>query len=111
MDRNKLLLPVLDYIDENFHKDFALTILAKQAGISPQHLCRVFKETLNMRPLEYLTRRRLQEAKRLLQRTELPIAEIALQSGFPDAGYFSTVFKKHEGITPMEYKKSLSKPI
>ena len=104
-DRNKLLLPVLDYIDENFRTDFPLTILAKQAEVTPQHLCRVFKETMNMRPLEYLTKRRLQEAKRLLQRTELPIAEIALQSGFPDAGYFSTVFKKYEGVTPMEYKK------
>lgn len=108
-DRNKLLLPVLDYIDENFRTDFPLTILAKQAEVTPQHLCRVFKETMNMRPLEYLTKRRLQEAKRLLQRTELPIAEIALQSGFPDAGYFSTVFKKYEGVTPMEYKRSISK--
>ncbi|MBQ9143035.1 MAG: helix-turn-helix transcriptional regulator [Lachnospiraceae bacterium] len=106
-DRNKLLLPVLDYIDENFRTDFPLTILAKQAEVTPQHLCRVFKETMNMRPLEYLTKRRLQEAKRLLQRTELPIAEIALQSGFPDAGYFSTVFKKYEGVTPMEYKKHI----
>ncbi len=107
-DRNKLLLPVLDYIEENFRSDFPLTILADQATITPQHLCRVFKETMNMRPNEYLTRRRLQEAKRLLQRTELPISEIALQSGFPDAGYFSTVFKKHEGITPIAYKKSIS---
>lgn len=107
-DRNKILIPVLDYIDENFRSDFPLTILADQVAITPQHLCRVFKETMNMRPTEYLTRRRLQEAKRLLQRTELPISEVALQSGFPNAGYFCTVFKKHEGITPVAYKKSVS---
>ena len=106
-DRSKLLLPVLDYIDENFRSDFPLTILAEQAGISPQHLCRVFKETMNMRPNEYLTQRRLQEAKMLLQKNELPISEIANHSGFPDAGYFSTIFKKYEGLTPMEYKKHI----
>lgn len=107
-DRSKLLLPVLDYIDENFRSDFPLTILARQAGISPQHLCRVFKETMNMRPLEYLTQRRLREAKRLLQRKEIPISEVAVLSGFPDAGYFSTVFKKYEGLTPIEYRKNIS---
>ncbi len=106
-DRSKLLAPVLDYIDENYHSDFPLTVLAELAGITPQHLCRIFKETMNMRPNEYLTQRRLLEAKRLLQRNELPIAEIAVRSGFPDAGYFSTVFKKHEGLTPVEYKKHI----
>ena len=104
-DRSRLLAPVLDYIDENFRNDFPLTVLAELAGITPQHLCRIFKEAMNMRPSEYLTQRRLQEAKNLLQRNELPVAEIAVRSGFPDAGYFSTVFKKHEGVTPVEYKK------
>ena len=108
-DRLKLIAPVLDYIDENFRTDFPLTVLAEIAGITPQHLCRVFKKTLNMRPNEYLTQRRLREAKTLLQRNELPIAEIAIRSGFPDAGYFSSVFKKHEGLTPMEYKKHIGK--
>ena len=84
-----------------------MTVLAEIAGITPQHLCRIFKETMNMRPNEYLTQRRLQEAKSLLQRNELPISEIAVRSGFPDAGYFSTVFKKHEGLSPLEYKKHI----
>ncbi len=106
-DRFRMLAPVLDYIDENFQRDFPLTVLAEIAGITPQHLCRVFKDTMNMRPNEYLTQRRLQEAKTLLQRNELPVSEIAIHSGFPDAGYFSTVFKKHEGLTPMEYKKHI----
>jgi len=106
-ERSKLLLPVLNYIDENFHTDFPLTHLAELAGITPQHLCRVFKEAMDMRPIEYLTQRRLIESKRLLKRNELPIAEVAIHAGFPDVGYFSTVFKKHEGLTPMEYKKRM----
>jgi len=106
-ERNKLLLPVLNYIDDNFRSDFPLTALADLAGITPQHLCRVFKETMNMRPVEYLTQKRLSEAKRLLQRNEQSIFEIAVLSGFTDVRYFSTVFKKHEGMTPMDYKKRI----
>ncbi len=107
LDRSRLLTPALNYIDANYQTDFPLTILAEQAGVTPQHLCRVFREVMNMRPNEYLTQRRLQEAKRLLQRKDLPISEVAINSGFPDAGYFSTVFKKHEGLTPMEYRKHI----
>ncbi len=82
-------------------------MLAELAGVTPQHLCRVFKDSMNMRPNEYLTQRRLQEAKRLLQRNELSVSEIAARSGFSDAGYFSTVFRKHEGVSPIEYKKHI----
>ena len=105
--RNNLLMPVLNYMDENFRSNFSMAQLAESVGISPQHLCRVFKSAMNMRPNEYLTLLRIRESKHLLETSDLPISEIATQSGFPDAGYFSTVFKKHEGMTPMEYKNSL----
>ncbi len=107
-DRSRLLTPALNYIDENYRNDFPLTILAEKAGVSPQHLCRVFKEVFRMRPNEYLTVKRLDEAKMLLHSSELSIAEIAVQTGFSDAGYFSTVFKSHESLTPTEYRKRFS---
>ncbi len=105
-DRSNILMPVLNYIDDNFRSDFPMTVLAEKAGVSSQHLCRIFKETMNVRPMEYLTRRRLQEAKRLLTETDTSVAEIGLQTGFSDAGYFSTVFRKYEGISPVEYRKN-----
>lgn len=104
-ERFRLLSPVLDYIDRNFNRDFPLTELADIAGITPQHLCRIFRETMNMRPNEYLTQRRLQEAKRLIEQNELSISEAAARSGFPDASYFSTVFRRYEGVSPAEYRK------
>lgn len=106
-DRFRILAPVLDYIDENYHRDFPLTDLAEIAGITPQHLCRIFRQTMNMRPNEYLTQQRMQAAKTLLQRNEMSVAQVAASCGFPDAGYFSTVFKKHEGLSPVEYKKHI----
>lgn len=105
-DKNQQLMPVLNYIDDHFAEDFPITQLAELAGISSQHLCRIFKETMHMRPLEYLTYRRLGEAKNLLHHTELTIAEIGCRCGFPDAGYFSTIFKRYEGMSPAEYRKN-----
>ncbi|MDE6596319.1 MAG: AraC family transcriptional regulator [Oscillospiraceae bacterium] len=107
-DRSDILVPVLNYIDENFRENFPMTVLAEQAGVSPQHLCRIFKQTMNMRPNEYLTRRRIKEAKQLLTDTRLTVAEVGERSGFPDTSYFSTVFKRYEGTSPSEYKKSES---
>ena len=104
-DRSSLLMPVLNYIDDNYSKDFPMTVLAELAGITPQHLCRVFKETMHMRPNEYLIMCRLSEAKRLLKFSDIPVAEIGRQMGFSDAGYFSTVFRRHEKISPAEYRK------
>lgn len=108
VDRSDILVPVLNYIDENFRENFPMTVLAEQAGVSPQHLCRIFKQTMNMRPNEYLTRRRIKEAKQLLTDTRLTVAEVGERSGFPDTSYFSTVFKRYEGTSPSEYKKSES---
>lgn len=104
-DRSSLLMPVLSLIDSSFMRDLPITELAAAAGVTPQHLCRIFKETMNMRPGEYLTRRRIQEARILLKDTLLPIAEIAKRSGFSDAGYFSTVFRKLEGVPPAEFRR------
>lgn len=105
-DRSNLLMPVLNYIEEHFASDFPMTVLAEQAGITPQHLCRIFKETMNMRPTEYLAKRRLEEAKKLLSNSDIPVADIGVRVGFPDPGYFSTVFRRYEGISPVGYRKN-----
>lgn len=105
-DRSSILMPALTYIDDHFRCDFPMSELSRVSGVTPQHLCRIFKETMNMRPTEYLVRRRLEEAKKMLSKTNMSVSEAAAASGFSDAGYFSTVFKKYEGITPMEYKRA-----
>ena len=106
-ERSRVITNVLEYIDENYQKDFPLTDLADVAGVTPQHLCRIFKAAMNMRPNEYLVKKRVREAKRMMLRTEKQISEIASECGFPNAGYFSPVFKKLEGMTPAEYRSSV----
>ena len=60
---------------------------------------------LGIRPLEYLARKRISEAKVLLINTDKSIYEIGKETGYNDANYFGIVFKKYEGISPGEYRK------
>jgi len=68
---------------------------------------RIFKKNTDKRPNEYLTELRLDEAKRLMSDSTVSVAEAAERSGFRDAGYFSTVFRKHMGIPPSEYRRRI----
>lgn len=98
------LQPVLDYIDANFQKDLTLEELSNLIALSPQYLCRLFKECLNLRPFEYLARKRVQEAKSLLLDGNYTINEIAETVGYNDCSYFCAVFKRHEMLSPAEFR-------
>ena len=98
------LKPVIDYINNNYKEDITLTELSNLIGLSPQYLCRLFKECLNLRPFEYLARRRIQQAKKLLLEETSNINEIASQVGYNDCSYFCAVFKKHEMLSPAEFR-------
>lgn len=95
--------PILQYIDENYSKDILLEELAAIAGITPQHLCKLFRREYNMRPFEYITRRRIQQAKKLLLEDKLTIAEIAETVGFHDSSYFCRVFRQYEQMSPRQF--------
>ncbi len=82
-----------------------MTYLAQLTGVTHQHFCRLFRSTMNMRQNDYLTGRRIDEAKRLLTENKLSVAEIAEFCGFRDPCYFSTIFRKYTGVSPAEYRK------
>lgn len=102
-----MLLPVLKYMHDNFRSDISMSQLSEIIGVTPQHFSRVFKKTMNARPNEFLTQIRLDEAKRLFSEKDVLVSEAAERSGFRDAGYFSTVFRKYEGVSPVQYKKKM----
>ncbi|WP_294407733.1 AraC family ligand binding domain-containing protein [uncultured Ruminococcus sp.] len=105
-DSQKLnqLQPVIDYINNNYQKELTLVELAELIDLSPQYLCRLFKECLNLRPFEFLARKRIQQAKMLLLEDKLNINEIAAKVGYNDCSYFCAVFKKHEMLSPAEFR-------
>ncbi len=95
---------VIVYIDEFYQKNISLKELAILAGITEQHLCKLFKTTFELRPFEYIRKRRLQAAKQLLFSSNAPIKEIANLVGYENASYFGAIFKKEEGMTPRQYR-------
>lgn len=97
--------PAIIHINNNYADDLTLEVLAGVSGVSVQHFCRVFKAKTGMRPMEYLARRRLAEAKILLLNTGKSIGDVASSVGYTNQNYFGMVFKKYEGVTPSDYRK------
>lgn len=95
---------VQQYIKENYHREISLTLLADMVHLNQAYLSRLFKQKTEMSFTDYLTRVRLQEAKRLLVTTDQTIDEIASAVGFKNNSYFTSVFKKREGINPSEFR-------
>lgn len=99
-----------EYILSNFNdKDISVTQIAEEVNITRGHLYKIFKENLNLSPVEFITKCRIEESLLLLRCTDLPINEIASKTGFKDPYYFSNVFKKSVGTSPLIYRKEIQK--
>jgi len=85
----------------------ALRAVAKQVQMSYFHFSRAFKQSMGMTPTNYIAERRIERAKKLMQETESPIAEIALRSGFSSQSHFTTSFRRLVGVTPRSFRKGM----
>lgn len=100
------LQPVLKYIEENYGELVTIKDLAGCIDVTPQYLCLLFKKALKMRPLEYVNRERINRSKELMFReSDLKMNEIARRVGFDSPSYFSSVFKRLEGLSPEQFKR------
>lgn len=95
------------YIIEHSHEDISLDMLGRNVGLSPIYISKLFKERLGINYIDFLTECRIEKAKKLMSVTEKSIKEITFEIGYHEPNYFSRVFKKIVGASPMEYKKSL----
>lgn len=93
------------------HPTAHLTVqeLAARSGRHPDHVARVFRDRMGLSPLEYLHRRRADEAKRRLAETDLAIKTIAWELGIPDERQFARFFRKQTGMSPTEYRRAYSR--
>jgi YesN/AraC family two-component response regulator len=94
------------YIENNFEQDLSVKDLAELVFVSPYHLIHMFKNEVDMAPIQYLIYCRMEEAKRLLECTDLSNSEISVRIGYPNPNYFSQVFKKMIGVTPGKYRSN-----
>lgn len=97
---------IVKYINANYHRyDLSLEDVAEYAGLSKSYMSRLFKEKTGSRYIEYLTRCRMEQAKRLLEETNLGIKEISLAVGYNNVPGFRSKFKEYCGINASEYRK------
>ncbi len=105
-NRYKRLEPVLHYIEQHYGEPLTLELLARQAGVTPRHLCLLFKESLHMRPFWYINTLRINNCKRLLlEQRDLNIAEAAARCGFENICYFNQTFKTIAGMSPTQFRQ------
>jgi AraC family transcriptional regulator len=93
-----------DFIAAKGTQNISIADMAKTVGYSSVHFSRMFKKTTGQTPLKYLIHHRINQAKRLLEKTELSIIEIAYGVGFNSHAYFSTQFRQITGTTPQNYR-------
>ncbi|MCJ7550351.1 MAG: helix-turn-helix domain-containing protein [Anaerolineae bacterium] len=92
----------------NIHFDEALSLeqLVETSKVSKRSLIRHFKNTTGVSPMHYLQKVRITKARELLKTQDRSITQIAMDTGFNDAAYFSLVFRKHTGMTPSAYRRN-----
>ncbi len=98
------------YIAENYVRGLTLEQVATYVDMAPTYFSRVFKQEQGCTFIEYLTRIRLEEAKRLLRTTTLPVADIGYAVGYQGSTYLAEVFKATERITPGAYRRNHTCP-
>lgn len=95
-------------INTNYHMPITLSFAAEMLHMSPSYLSVLFQESTGFGFKEYIISVRIKNACLKLQNTDKQIRDIAYSCGFNDSNYFSSMFKKIIGISPMQYRKNLS---
>lgn len=95
----------INYIDAHFQQDLTIEELAQTCGLNRSYFGRLFKETLNASPQQFLLHYRMSKAAELLKGSKLSIAEVGRSVSYENQLHFSRAFKNTFGISPLEYRK------
>ncbi len=96
---------VKTYINENYKNDISYDVIAENLHITRPYLTTYFKSKTGTNPSEYLTRLRINKSIHLLSNTSLKVKDVSKSIGIPNVSTFIRMFKKHMGMTPVEFKR------
>lgn len=96
---------VVEYIRQNCRRQFSITELAGRAGMSTRQLAREFQNVFGVSVQQFVIKTRLESIKVALARSKFSVAEIANQFGYCDQSAMTHQFRKHLGITPLQYRR------
>ena len=100
-----MITRVLDFVSYHYMEDIRIEDLAKICHISETHFRRVFTSHMKVSPLEYINSVRIHTACEFLQKTDIPVADIAHKCGFTTNSTFNRNFRQIMGVTPVEWRK------
>lgn len=104
-DYSALIQKVITYIDTEIASDLSLRRLAQLHSVSPEYLSSLFHKETGKTLTRFISEKRVSLGADLLRTTTLQVQTIAEYCGFPDAGYFAKVFKKHFGLSPKAFRE------
>ncbi|RLF32357.1 MAG: hypothetical protein DRN08_06725 [Thermoplasmata archaeon] len=93
------------FIEENMEKPLSLAEVSRESGMSRYHFSRIFKAYTGMTFKTYHNARRIDAAKKLLQKPENRISEVCYAVGYNDLSYFNRVFRRYTGMSPSLFRK------
>lgn len=102
----QFLHKVHDYVEKHITEKITTTDIARELKINRSYLSSQFKKELQMDLSEYINQLKIDEAKRLMLTTDMPLSQIANALGFSSQSHFAAVFKKIENMTPTEFQKN-----
>lgn len=101
----------LEVMRARLSEDISLDDLATEARLSQFHFARMFKQSLGVPPRVYLTRLRVEKAREMLEHTDLPVTQIALEVGYSSNQVLARVFLKHQRMSPTDYRRAVRDPV
>ena len=104
--RNTVEKEMVSYIQQNFTGKISLREFGEQFHLSEKYISRYFKEHFRITLSQYVTYLRLEHAKQLLQDTDIPVTDVAMQSGYQNVSYFIRSFQKAYAVSPLKYRKN-----
>lgn len=99
----------ISYLVQNYDRPLTIKEVAASVNLHPGYLQRLFKSQTNRTMIEYLTDIRMEKAKMLLERTDIPVADVSDYVGAGSRAYFHALFKKYTAMTPVEYRMAMGK--
>ena len=103
-----VLLKAQNCIEQRFHEEISVEDIAQACHVSASYLHRLFAQQLQLTPHAALIQRRITAAKAMLANENYPIAEIAWRCGFNSPSYFSDCFRRQTGLSPREFRDSMT---
>lgn len=104
MQKDKVLSMINSYIHGHLGEELSMNVLAGLVHFNPSYLSRLYKKKMGMSVTDYIARVRLKRACTLLKETDKKVSDIAGETGFSSAGYFSRTFNKEFSMTPQDYR-------